>query len=210
MVNKISAISILFSFLLGILLKILVRKKSSQPFYLVIRSYSWISHEQQISLSVSGENDRSFPIPLTLFHSPYAFAINTINNVNETIYYVDIFPVCRAQTESSPSALVFTADMNQQVISETTQTGTVVYTLRASPSGGATDPVKSDESGGLSNNVTSNRSLRFFIRGTEAFVVNEATGDVTLSQPLDREVCELWIHNQCQKINIANNINNDS
>jgi hypothetical protein len=79
--------------------------------------------------------------------------------------------------------------MNQQVVSENTQTGTVVYTLRASPSGGATEPVKSDESGGLSNNVTT--SLRFFIRGTEAFVVNEVTGEVTLSQPLDREVCEL-------------------
>jgi hypothetical protein len=82
--------------------------------------------------------------------------------------------------------------MNQQVVSETTQTGTVVYTLRASPSGGATEPVKSDESGGLSNNVTnSSNSLRFFIRGTEAFIVNEATGDVTLSQPLNREVCQL-------------------
>jgi hypothetical protein len=78
--------------------------------------------------------------------------------------------------------------MNQHVVSETTQTGTVVYTLRASPSGGATEPVKSDESDGLSNNVTNSGSLRFFIRGTEAFTVNEATGEVTLSQPLDREV----------------------
>ena len=78
--------------------------------------------------------------------------------------------------------------MNQHVVSETTQTGTVVYTLRASPSGGATEPVKSDESDGFSNNVTNRSSLRFFIRGTEAFIVNEATGEVTLSQPLDREV----------------------
>lgn len=102
------------------------------------------------------------------------------------VWIISICSVCLAQTESGQPALVFTADMNQQVVSETTQTGTVVYTLRASPSGG-TELVKGDESG-LSN-VTSN-NLRFFIRGTEAFVVNEATGEVTLSQPLDRETAD--------------------
>ncbi|XP_057377761.1 cadherin-87A-like [Daphnia carinata] len=102
------------------------------------------------------------------------------------VWIISICSVCLAQTESGQAALVFTADMNQQVVSETTQTGTVVYTLRASPSGG-TDSVKGDESG-LSNVTSSN--LRFFIHGTEAFVVNEATGDVTLSQPLDRETAD--------------------
>ncbi|KAI9552006.1 hypothetical protein GHT06_022343 [Daphnia sinensis] len=102
------------------------------------------------------------------------------------VWIISICSVCLAQTESGQPALVFTADMNQQVVSETTQTGTVVYTLRASPSGG-TEPGKGDESG-LSNVTSSN--LRFFIRGTEAFDVNEATGEVTLSQPLDRETAD--------------------
>lgn len=138
----------------------------------------------------------SFSIfPSQTEHSPVSLSLSPLYlpyfmlyyRVTHTIYYDYNFSVCWAQTESGQSALVFTADMNQQVVSETTQTGTVVYTLQASPSG-ATDPVKGDESG-LSN-VTST-SLRFFIRGTEVFVVNEATGEVTLSQPLDREVCEL-------------------
>ena len=75
--------------------------------------------------------------------------------------------------------------MNQQVVSETTQTGSVVYTLQAS---GATtaEPVTNDES---PNNGTTS-SLRFFIRGTETFMVNEMTGEVTLTKPLDREVCK--------------------
>lgn len=97
-----------------------------------------------------------------------------------------MYSVCRGQTESgNRPVLVFTADMNQQVVSETTKTGTVVYTLRASPSG-LTESTTSDDASSI-NNGTNN--LRFFIRGTEAFVVNETTGEVTLSQPLDREVC---------------------
>lgn len=100
------------------------------------------------------------------------------------LYIFIFFPVCRGQTESGRPALVFTADMNQQVVSETTQPGAVVYTLRASPSG-LGDPVTNDEA----SSISGTHNLRFFIRGTEAFVVNETSGEVTLSKPLDREVC---------------------
>ncbi len=71
---------------------------------------------------------------------------------------------CRGQ-----SLPVFTADMNQHVVSEATQPGTSVYTLLASSQ-------KTPE------------DVRFFIRGTETFTVDELSGQVTLNEPLDREV----------------------
>ena len=76
---------------------------------------------------------------------------------------------------------MFTADMNQQVFSETTQTGTVVYTLVASP-------VESSATNGDRSSINATNNIRYFIRGTEVFVVNETSGEVTLSQRLDREV----------------------
>ena len=76
--------------------------------------------------------------------------------------------VCRGQDAMVP---VFTSDMNQHVISEGTQPGTVVYTLRAT----SEDEKTAD-------------SLRFFIRDSDSFAVNATTGEVILLQPLDREV----------------------
>ena len=81
---------------------------------------------------------------------------------------------CRAQDEQIdriPAAPSFTADMNQHVVSETAQVGSVVYTLEAN----ASDESSADH-------------LRFFIRGTQVFTVNDTSGEVLLSQPLDREV----------------------
>ena len=66
---------------------------------------------------------------------------------------------------------VFTSDMNQHVISEGTQPGAIVYTLQAT-----------------SADVKTGDSLRFFIRNSDLFAVNATTGDVSLLQPLDREV----------------------
>ena len=69
---------------------------------------------------------------------------------------------------------VFTSDMNQHVISEGTQPGTVVYTLRAT-----------------SGDEKADASLQFFIRDNDSFAVNATTGEVVLLQPLDREVFPL-------------------
>ena len=69
---------------------------------------------------------------------------------------------------------VFTSDMNQHVISEGTQPGTVVYTLRAT-----------------SGDEKADGSLQFFIRDSDSFAVNATTGEVVLLQPLDREVFPL-------------------
>lgn len=76
---------------------------------------------------------------------------------------------------------VFTADMNQHVVSEATQPGTSVYILQASSQ-------KTPE------------DVRFFIRGTETFIVDELSGQVTLNEPLDREVSSIFFC-CCEKCN---------
>lgn len=86
-----------------------------------------------------------------------------------------LFPGCRAQQEDAPS---FTADMNQHVVSETTEVDSVVYTLQAN----ATDNSTIDD-------------LRFYIRDTQVFTVNVTSGQVFLSQPLDREVFSAAFYN---------------
>ena len=63
---------------------------------------------------------------------------------------------------------VFSADMNQHVLSENTVPGTQVYTLQA------TDP--------------ENGTLSYFVKGTDVFTVDNQTGAVFLAHPLDREV----------------------
>lgn len=113
--------------------------------------------------------------------------IQSFNAMAVYIYIYIFFLVCRGQTENGRPALAFTADMNQHVVSETTKTGTVVYTLQAAPSATA---VTDDESSTSIGGGISSSSLRFFIRGTDVFAVNETTGDVTLTQSLDREVCD--------------------
>lgn len=63
---------------------------------------------------------------------------------------------------------VFTQDMNNLALSETTPVGTVVYTLEGyDPEGGA---------------------VRFGLLGTDNFAVQPITGAVTVIKALDREV----------------------
>ncbi|CAB3226941.1 unnamed protein product [Arctia plantaginis] len=63
---------------------------------------------------------------------------------------------------------VFTHDMNNLALSESTPVGTVVYRLQG------VDPE------GL--------PITYSLAGTDKFIVNPETGDVTLNRPLDREV----------------------
>ncbi|XP_022834034.1 cadherin-87A [Spodoptera litura] len=63
---------------------------------------------------------------------------------------------------------VFTQDMNNLALSESTPVGTIVYKLQGS------DPE------GL--------PIKYSLVGTDKFSVNAETGDVTLDRPLDREV----------------------
>ncbi|XP_028175566.1 cadherin-87A-like, partial [Ostrinia furnacalis] len=62
---------------------------------------------------------------------------------------------------------VFTQDMNNLALSETTPTGSVVYTLQGMDPDGL--PIK------------------YNLVGTDKFTVNPSTGEVTLNRPLDRE-----------------------
>ncbi|XP_063827722.1 cadherin-87A [Ostrinia nubilalis] len=62
---------------------------------------------------------------------------------------------------------VFTQDMNNLALSETTPTGSVVYTLQGMDPDGL--PIK------------------YNLVGTDKFTVNLSTGEVTLNRPLDRE-----------------------
>lgn len=97
--------------------------------------------------------------------------------------FLFLFAVCRGQdsTSSTSGPLFFTADMNQHVVSEATPPGAVVYTLQASGSAGPDD------------------MPRFFIRGTETFAVNETSGEVTLLDPLDREVRGMFRQRDCMQ-----------
>lgn len=78
----------------------------------------------------------------------------------------------------------FTDDMNNHVISENTPVGTAVYTLKA------IDPE------GL--------PLRYGIMGTDKLTVDDRTGIVTISKPIDREVSlkniifNYWVNAICK------------
>lgn len=64
---------------------------------------------------------------------------------------------------------VFTQDMNNQVLSEATPVGTIVFKLEGF------DPEGSD--------------VIFGLVGSNNFIVDSKTGDVKVVKPLDREVC---------------------
>lgn len=70
---------------------------------------------------------------------------------------------------------VFTQDMNNLALSEATPVGTIVYRLEGY------DPEGSDVIYGLI--------------GTDNFMVNNMTGDVSVIKPLDREVLLTFFHN---------------
>ena len=78
---------------------------------------------------------------------------------------------------------LFTDDMNNHILKEDTEVGTVVYTLKGY------DP--------------ENSTVKYGILGTDVLTVNPESGEVTLVKPLDREVCVIIII-------IILNIHNDS
>lgn len=84
-------------------------------------------------------------------------------------------------TANQPPA--FTDDMDNQVLSESTPVGTVVYQLKGS------DPEGSP--------------VHYGIVGTDRLQVDRATGQVKLVQPLDREVRAMFssqvITQQCDR-----------
>ncbi|KAJ8718783.1 hypothetical protein PYW07_016339 [Mythimna separata] len=82
--------------------------------------------------------------------------------------YVILWTALCIASGSSNMLPVFTQDMNNLALSESTPVGTVVYTLQGS------DPE------GL--------PIKYSLVGTDKFSVNPETGDVTLDRPLDREV----------------------
>ncbi|KAG6448204.1 hypothetical protein O3G_MSEX005352 [Manduca sexta] len=82
--------------------------------------------------------------------------------------YVILWTVLCFQSGSSNRLPVFTHDMNNLALSESTPVGTVVYTLQG------TDP------DGL--------PIKYSLVGTDKFSVDPDTGNVTLDRPLDREV----------------------